>query len=455
MAPMPGLFISYRRDDAEGQAGRLYNDLEQAFGSEQVFMDVAAIQPGADFRRVLDERMASCSVLLAVIGKQWADIRDPAGARRLHSANDFVRLEVAAALRRNIPVVPVLVQKATMPQAAELPPDLEPLAYRQAFELTHAKWESDVAALVQGLRPLLGNPVVAAPAEPAAASAHKKPLWAALAGLLVGAAAVVAWLVVKPGGAELQEAEERARIARAQLQAAEDELRTLQLKAQQAQLQAQAASAAAAAAAAKVQQAATEPERNAAQAAAASKAEEWRVARQQADTVQATLAQKQRQTVALADEINRNVAVVAAARPAQPGPDAATRAVAPTPPVATKPQATPAGRTLVLPNMKLFATPCGAAQRVAVVGTARVVVAPRTDGGVRVSVFVQAEGDGYRVQASGEQRADAPQPNYSVPVRGQWQGPQPISTESLVRVVMAPDGGVSQLTVLGSRSVCK
>ena len=107
------IFISYRRDDSEGEAGRLYDDLVRAYGNDSVFMDVAGIAPGLDFRKAIDDNVAGCGVFLAIIGPQWATITDPGGQRRLDDANDFVRLEIASALARNIAVIPVLVHDRT------------------------------------------------------------------------------------------------------------------------------------------------------------------------------------------------------------------------------------------------------------------------------------------------------------------------------------------------------
>jgi hypothetical protein len=145
------IFISYRREDAEGQAGRLYKDLAQHFGEQAVFMDVAGIEPGRDFRKAIDEHVGSCGVLLALIGKSWMEAKDGAGMRRLDDAGDFVRLETKSALKRDIPVVPVLVHGATMPRADQLPEDIKELAYRNAIELTHARWDSDLSVLIKAL----------------------------------------------------------------------------------------------------------------------------------------------------------------------------------------------------------------------------------------------------------------------------------------------------------------
>jgi hypothetical protein len=155
---MGSIFISYRRDDSEGQAGRLYDDLVAVFGSDSVFMDVAAIQPGRDFRTAIDQSLSSCGVFLSLIGKTWVTAADASGRRRLDDPADFVRIETAAVLRRDIPVIPVLVQGATAPKPDQLPDDLKNLAYRNAMELTHPRWESDVQLLIQAVRPYVSRP---------------------------------------------------------------------------------------------------------------------------------------------------------------------------------------------------------------------------------------------------------------------------------------------------------
>jgi len=154
---MRPIFISYRRDDTEGQAGRLFEHLREVFGADNVFMDVATLEPGVDFRRAIEKSTASCGVLLALIGRNWLTLVDSQGQRRLDDPSDFVRLETAAALKRDIPVVPVLVQGAPMPRADQLPADLQDLAFRNSVELTHARWDSDVELLSEGLRKLLAR----------------------------------------------------------------------------------------------------------------------------------------------------------------------------------------------------------------------------------------------------------------------------------------------------------
>jgi hypothetical protein len=153
--PLRSIFISYRRNDSEGEAGRLFDDLVTHFGPHSVFMDVAAIEPGQDFRKAIDKSVATCSVLLALMGQEWLGTKDATGRRRLEDPKDFVRLELALALQRDIPAVPVLVRGARMPQAEHLPDDLKELAFRNAVELTHTRWKSDVALLIHALRPYM------------------------------------------------------------------------------------------------------------------------------------------------------------------------------------------------------------------------------------------------------------------------------------------------------------
>jgi len=146
------IFISYRRDDSEGEAGRLFDDLVRAYGDDTVFMDVAGIQPGLDFRKAIDANVSGCGVLLAMIGPTWTSVADASGNRRLDNPSDFVRLEIAAALARSIPVIPVLVHSAKMPSQDQLPDDLKDLAFRNSVEITHARWNSDVALLIGALK---------------------------------------------------------------------------------------------------------------------------------------------------------------------------------------------------------------------------------------------------------------------------------------------------------------
>jgi hypothetical protein len=148
---MRTVFISYRRGDSEGQARSLNFELVKLIGKDSVFMDVDSIALGQDFRHVLHQRLESCDLMLALIGPGWLDAKDAAGNRRLESATDLVRLEIAAALKRNIPVTPVLLQGAEMPPPERLPEDLKELVYRNGVELGHSTWESDVREMVRRL----------------------------------------------------------------------------------------------------------------------------------------------------------------------------------------------------------------------------------------------------------------------------------------------------------------
>ena len=136
---MAGIFISYRREDTAGHAGRLFDRLTQHFGKVRIFMDVSDIEPGTDFVEAIDKAVGSCEILIVVIGREWLTCREPGGQRRLENPNDFIRLEAATALKRNIRVIPVLVQGARMPKSAELPADLEKLSRRQGIEISDTR----------------------------------------------------------------------------------------------------------------------------------------------------------------------------------------------------------------------------------------------------------------------------------------------------------------------------
>ena len=142
------VFISYRRGDSAGYAGRVRDRLERELGCELLFMDVDAIPLGMNFSKVLHEEVAKCGVLLAVIGPTWSDARDEYGNRRLDDPNDFVRVEIAAALQRNIPVIPILIDGARIPKAIELPDDLKELALRNGLEIHHASFQDDMDRLI-------------------------------------------------------------------------------------------------------------------------------------------------------------------------------------------------------------------------------------------------------------------------------------------------------------------
>jgi formylglycine-generating enzyme required for sulfatase activity len=146
---MSTVFISYRRENTAGEARALFNDLVARLGENSVFMDVDSIALGRDFRSVLQETTASCDLMLVLIGRNWADAKDEGGRIRLKNPTDYVRLEIEAALKRDIAVTPVFVQGAHMPAPEDLPAEIRDLAYRNGFELSHNRWESDVGEMVR------------------------------------------------------------------------------------------------------------------------------------------------------------------------------------------------------------------------------------------------------------------------------------------------------------------
>jgi Tol biopolymer transport system component len=153
---MPGLFISYRRSDNPDAVGRIYDRLVAEFGKPAVFKDVDSIPLGQDFRGHLNDIVGNCAAVLAIIGPKWADIRDETGRRRLEDPDDFVRIELEAALARNVPVVPVLVGHAAMPATSQLPASLSTLAFRQAVDVRpDPDFHHDSARLVSALRAII------------------------------------------------------------------------------------------------------------------------------------------------------------------------------------------------------------------------------------------------------------------------------------------------------------
>jgi TIR domain len=148
------IFISYRRDDSAAWAGRLYDRLSIHFASKQIFMDVD-LDAGIDFVEAIAESVGSCDALIAVIGKRWLTATDEDGSFRLENPNDFVRTEIATALKRGIRLIPVLVDGASMPRPHELPDELRSLARRNALEVTHSRFNSDSEKLISSIKRVL------------------------------------------------------------------------------------------------------------------------------------------------------------------------------------------------------------------------------------------------------------------------------------------------------------
>jgi len=151
---MSGIFISYRREDSAPYAGRLYDRLCERFGADRVFMDVDDIPPGADFAAQIGMKVAACDALIAVIGKDWLTVRNGNGQLRFTDPNDFVGLELAAALRRGVLVIPALVGGAVMPKPEELRDDLRDLASKNAVTLQDHDFQRDVEIVIHALENL-------------------------------------------------------------------------------------------------------------------------------------------------------------------------------------------------------------------------------------------------------------------------------------------------------------
>ena len=207
---MTGIFLSYRRGPGASEAaGRLHDRLASRFGEDRVFMDVDTVRPGMDFVEAIGTAIDSSSAVLAIIDPKWAV--DDNGRNRIAEPEDYVRLEVATALERGVTVIPVLVLGAQMPTRDELPPDLEPLARRQAVVLTHERFTTDVIPLERELNDLSATPK---PAKAAPAAAPQQPkqqqpkqqqrrrgrgvLWVVVVLILAGGVAVAIALWPRP-----------------------------------------------------------------------------------------------------------------------------------------------------------------------------------------------------------------------------------------------------------------
>jgi hypothetical protein len=190
------IFISYRREDSAGYAGRLHEALERRLGEGQVFRDAETLEPGQDFVEAINVRLRHCRACLVLIGREWLDARDTAGRRRLDHEHDYVRLEIAAALARpDVVVIPVLVEDEKMPAETDLPDSIRPLSRRHAVSLRDESWDFDVDRLEKSLRKSIGSgdalsdagraaaPVSTGVRQPAARTLR----WAAIGAVLLAA----------------------------------------------------------------------------------------------------------------------------------------------------------------------------------------------------------------------------------------------------------------------------
>jgi hypothetical protein len=182
------IFLSYRREDASGHAGRLYDALSARFGADNVFMDIDTIDLGADFAEVITRAVASCDVLIALIGRHWL-------SERLENPDDFVRLEVEAGLERDVFVIPAYVQGAPQPTSEQLPDGLASLARRQGTELRDIGWRDDVARLIERLERLAREKAGAPTLQPR--QRRRSWLVPVVLALILGAGAVAALLALR------------------------------------------------------------------------------------------------------------------------------------------------------------------------------------------------------------------------------------------------------------------
>jgi hypothetical protein len=152
---MGGIFICYRREDTAGWAGRLDSDLQAGLAGVFIFRDVEDIPPGVKYDEYISQALGSCDVLIALIGPQWLTAKDRQGVRRLDDPNDFIALEIATCLRRDIRVIPALVGGARIPVDDELPQNIRALSRRQAYELSDSRWAADCRKLITDIAPLV------------------------------------------------------------------------------------------------------------------------------------------------------------------------------------------------------------------------------------------------------------------------------------------------------------
>jgi hypothetical protein len=149
----PGIFLSYRREDSAPYARLLQYQLRERIPDARVFMDLDSIAAGLDFAEVIQQAVASCPVLVALIGRQWATLADEEGRRRLDDPDDLVRFELQAALERRVHVIPVLVDGAKPLKRQQLPAELQKLARLNALELSYGRYEYDADRLINLIQP--------------------------------------------------------------------------------------------------------------------------------------------------------------------------------------------------------------------------------------------------------------------------------------------------------------
>jgi len=194
------IFLSYRRADSQDVCGRIYDQLRTSFGAQNVFKDVDSIGGGVDFRKSISDAVSQSKVMLVIIGPQWLKVADPAGKPRLYTPDDFVRLEIELALKRqDMKVVPVLVSGATMPSAGQLPASISQLAYQNARTVAgdpdfHHHLERLIKELSQTV-PLVAGAAeggLIGPVSPRPPARARTTSWREKA----GSALIIVWLII-------------------------------------------------------------------------------------------------------------------------------------------------------------------------------------------------------------------------------------------------------------------
>ena len=455
---MRDVFISYRRSDSAGHAGRLLDALGKRFDADKFFRDIEDLEPGVDFPEALNRALAQCTAMLVVIGPTWASAPSPKGGTRINEADDFVRLEVAAGLaRKEVRVIPVLVGGAALPTAKDLPPDLQGLTRRNAFELSDGRWKFDVDKLADSLDtsvrrgPLSGKRVAAVGAV-----------------VLASAAAFGAYKFIdfKDGPDPAKEAEVASRIAKANaekaladFQRADAEAKLEALNASKKKADAEQANATAAAAKAAADKAEADrqlaanasaeekakadaeaarlaKENEAAQQLAAAKAAEAEAARQRDEKAQAE---------AVASKVRQDETAATAARTADVAQVAAQ----------SQPQKTErdgAAQPLSFPRWTLSSGGCGAGP-LTVSGTARFSIR-KTAEGVVVSEEFRGQGSGFEVQVTGSATFPKEQKSYDIPTTGQWSGSRVFKSAGVDRVNTSDGLTPRTANVMKIQSLC-
>jgi WD40 repeat protein len=185
------IFIAYRRDDSHHITDRIYEWLVREFGKRKVFKDVDSIPLGRDFRHIIRNAVGRCDVLLAVIGDQWISAAKSPGLRRIDDPTDFVRVEIEAALERDVPIIPLLVLDATMPREDDLPPSLKNLAYHNGMPVRpDPDFRHDMERLIGAIREL--------PSQPRKWPRSPLRLWAVTATVLTALSALILLIATWP-----------------------------------------------------------------------------------------------------------------------------------------------------------------------------------------------------------------------------------------------------------------